>query len=253
MKKNRSRICGKNISTLPTPASTPSVSKSRKSPSAIQVLIQSAIELKPASIHSIGTAATLKIMANNAVISPPRITQPRTGCSSTPSILSVAVGSLLRGCSIAFRVNSPIRLYWLATRFSSQPVQSRSMSDRAASMPGAAAASLSRLQIKLTVPARALPSGFVSPASSNSCALAKASCSDAGYSPRLAKGSSAWLIATRRRSMPWRVLACIGITGTPSCSCKLAAEIFIPRAPAMSIMFSTTIAGMPKSSTCIVR
>ena len=72
-------------------------------------------------------------------------------------------------------------------------------------------------------------------------------------SPGLAKGSSAWLMATRKRSMPWRVLACIGITGTPSCCCKVAAEIFIPRASAMSIMFSTTIAGMPKSSTCIVR
>ena len=253
MKKNRIKICGKKISTLPTPASTPSVSRSRKSPSDIQVLIQSAVQPKPASIQSIGTAATLKIVANSAVISPPRIAQPRTGCSSTRSNLSVGVGSPLRVCSIALRVNSPIRLYWLATRFSSQPGHSRSMSSRAASMPGTAAASLSRLQIKLTVPARALLSGFVSPVLSNTCAWAKASRSDGGYSPGLAKGSSAWLIATRRRSIPCRVLACIGITGTPSCCCKVAAEIFIPRAPAMSIMFSTTMAGMPKSSTCIAR
>ena len=57
MKKNRIRICGRNTSTLPTPAITPSTSRLRSGPSAMCAVVHPPTLAIAALIASIGTLA----------------------------------------------------------------------------------------------------------------------------------------------------------------------------------------------------
>ena len=57
MKKNKIKICGKNTSTPPTPATTPSTSRLRSGPSAMAPVIQSPTAAMASLIRSMGSVA----------------------------------------------------------------------------------------------------------------------------------------------------------------------------------------------------
>ena len=91
MKKNNNTICGKNTTTPPTPPSTPSINKDRRSPSATTDSIHPATKPCKDSIHPIGIAENEKIAQKNANIINAKTTQPHTRCKAHASIRSERV------------------------------------------------------------------------------------------------------------------------------------------------------------------
>ena len=86
MKKNRIRICGRNTSTPPTPAITPSTSRLRSGPSAMRAVVCSASQAMPSLMASMGRLAhenTAWKIRNSSVASS---TRPHTGCITTASM-----------------------------------------------------------------------------------------------------------------------------------------------------------------------
>ncbi len=68
------------MTTAPTPAITPSVIKSRRSPGGIHVFTSAERCVKALSIQSIGYAATENIVKNIKAMSPKKINQPQNLC-----------------------------------------------------------------------------------------------------------------------------------------------------------------------------
>ena len=61
MKQKSNRICGRKMTTAPTPAMTPFTSRSFKSPGGMSPPTQSPRPLTTVSIQSIGTCAKVKM------------------------------------------------------------------------------------------------------------------------------------------------------------------------------------------------
>src|SRR3546814_610937 len=89
MKKNRIRICGRNTTTAPTPAITPSAISDRSTPSGMVARTALPRFAKPASIASAGTTAQVNTAWNIRNRMAVSRTSPATGCSATASIACV--------------------------------------------------------------------------------------------------------------------------------------------------------------------
>ena len=92
MKKNRIRICGRKVTTPPTPAMAPLVIRSFRSPGGSVWPTQVESWSKWSPIQSIGYCARVKMLRKRIVITVPRMSQPQMGCVTTASILSLVVG-----------------------------------------------------------------------------------------------------------------------------------------------------------------
>ena len=87
MKKNRIRICGRNTSTLPTPAITPSTSRLRSGPSGqMRCRASSPSRPMPALMHSIGASPRRTPPGTSGTAAPPAASRPHTGCIATASM-----------------------------------------------------------------------------------------------------------------------------------------------------------------------
>jgi hypothetical protein len=91
MKKNKMMICGKNTSTLPTPANTPLMSKSLTRLFGIAALSQLPTAATPSLIASMGTCAHANTAWNTKNKITARITGPKIGFSTTASRRSLKV------------------------------------------------------------------------------------------------------------------------------------------------------------------
>ncbi len=85
MKKNRIRICGRNTSTLPTPAMMPSTSRLRSAPSGSDCCTHVPSAPTTPLMKSIGTAAQLKTAWNTKNRIAARIAGPAIGCITSAS------------------------------------------------------------------------------------------------------------------------------------------------------------------------
>ena len=88
-KKNRIRICGKKMTTPPTPAMMPSITRSRKSPSGNAAAAQPLTSSWADSIQPIGNSASRNIAKNISAITPRKNTQPHKRWVSTASMRSL--------------------------------------------------------------------------------------------------------------------------------------------------------------------
>ena len=104
MKKNRIKICGKNTTTPPAPAMTPSTTKLFKSGCEICCPINSPNQPKNVSIPSINGAAQAKTAWKTTNIMTARLTSPKTGCkkilSKKSERLSSSSTELTTSCKI---------------------------------------------------------------------------------------------------------------------------------------------------------
>ena len=101
MKANRIRICGRNTSTLPTPAITPSTSRLRNGPSAMCVRTSVAAPSTTDLIASIGHCAQLNTAWNISSSSAASSSMPHSGCSSTRSMASSRASGCGGACTQA--------------------------------------------------------------------------------------------------------------------------------------------------------
>ena len=85
MKKNRIRICGRNTTTEPTPAITPSTTSERRKLSGKLAVIQPCTAAKLSSIQATGASDQANTAWNITKNRPSRIRNPATGWSSTES------------------------------------------------------------------------------------------------------------------------------------------------------------------------
>ncbi len=86
MKKNRIRICGRNTSTLPAPAITPSTSRLLSAPGGSDRCSASPSQVMPASTSAIGSAAQLNTAWKTKNSSAARTAGPATGCMTSASM-----------------------------------------------------------------------------------------------------------------------------------------------------------------------
>src|SRR5205085_2360547 len=92
MKKKRRSICGRKTSTPPTPAMTPSASKSVKSPGGICARVNSASAPKARSIKSIGSVAHENIAWKTTAMTRTRTRGPNILCVTRRSMRSGTLG-----------------------------------------------------------------------------------------------------------------------------------------------------------------
>ena len=86
MNRNRIRICGRNTTTAPTPASTPSLSSERNQPSGRAAASSACSAATPASIQPIGASAQLNTAWNMKNSTAASSRGPASGCSTTASM-----------------------------------------------------------------------------------------------------------------------------------------------------------------------
>ena len=79
MNRKSIAICGKKASTLPTPASTPSVSRSRSTPGGMAELSAPWAQLTPDSMTLISGSAAMKMAQKSSPIMGAKMNMPRTG------------------------------------------------------------------------------------------------------------------------------------------------------------------------------
>ena len=89
MNRNRIRICGRNTSTLPTPAITPSAMKLCSRPGRHRADRSRRARRSPIEIKSIGGCAQVNTAWNITNSTAAGSARPPTGCSSTASIRAV--------------------------------------------------------------------------------------------------------------------------------------------------------------------
>ena len=85
MNRKRIRICGRNTSTLPAPAMTPSTSRLLSAPSGSRPVTSAPSHETPESIRPIGSVAQLNTAWNTKKSSTARITGPASGCMTSAS------------------------------------------------------------------------------------------------------------------------------------------------------------------------
>jgi hypothetical protein len=88
MKKNRSRICGKNTNTLPRPLKMPCVRKSRKMPAGSQAVMPLRSHANASSISEMAGSDQENSDWNTTSITNMNSANPQTGCNSTRSARS---------------------------------------------------------------------------------------------------------------------------------------------------------------------
>jgi hypothetical protein len=93
MKKNSTRICGRNTTTDPTPAHTPSTSRSRGAPAGTTVSAHRPALPISASTPSDSGAAAVKMLWNTASTTPRKTSGPATGWRNTASSRRVHAGA----------------------------------------------------------------------------------------------------------------------------------------------------------------
>ena len=98
------RICGRNTSTPPTPAMTPSTSRLRSGPSAMGAATCSPSQPIPASMASMGRAAQANTAWNMNSSTPTSSTMPHRGCSTQRSTRSVKAQRLASVCTASARM-----------------------------------------------------------------------------------------------------------------------------------------------------
>ena len=99
MKKNRIRICGRKTSTPPAPATMPSTSRLRNTPSGRWTRSHAPTAPTPASMASMGTAAQLNTAWNIRNMVPASSSMPHSGCSTTRSMASSRCGRCSGSCT----------------------------------------------------------------------------------------------------------------------------------------------------------
>ncbi len=147
MNRNSTRICGRNTSTAPTPAISPSRTKLRSSPSGSMFPASAPSQSKPALIASIGGCAQENTAWNIRNSTASRIASPNTGCSSTASIRLVTVSGLAGRVTPAAMMRSASRC---RARVPVRPLGAQSSPVAA----GAASASTSSCSSSASVPPR---------------------------------------------------------------------------------------------------
>ena len=249
-------ICGRKMTTLPTPAMTPSAIRLEKAVSPRRSNTAAPRSAAPASIASMSGVAQANTAWNTVAITTNSPSVPGTGLLKK-SVMRVRQDT--KTGAFFCTLSRTVRTHVYRMRASRAIGGSDSNSSPRTSGNCARAASLSLLTMPLLE--------SVGPSMSSRSSSAKRSGSLESFASRAAASISSGQTRTRRggvsslmpamafrnKSSPAPVVATTGYTGTPSNALSSAVSTWIPLFSAASVMVNATTVGSSSSVSCCKR